>query len=210
MNSKMVLLSVGVVLLLVGALAGYLFGVNSMPEQTTTAVTTTTTTLISLSTVSTVPDAYDQVASTYANQLLLLDAMNISALMSGYEGNATVEWKGNSGGCDGNYSGTGDIARPLGAMLANDTYFLVSNETQMIKAEGNYWVVNSAFHFVGNSTADKSIASPYIGTFQGAIAAQDSYVHVGPRWLITSETWNFIRLDTPFIDGLPPPTWCQR
>jgi hypothetical protein len=208
MNSKMVMLSVGVVLLLVGALAGYLYGVNSTPEQTATAATTTTT-LISVSNVSTISDAYDQVASAYANQLLLLDATNTSALVGGYETNATVEWKGYSGGCDGNYSGTAEIARPLGALLANDTYFLVSNETQTIRAEGNYWVVNSAFHFVGNSTADKSIASPYIGTFQGAIAAQDSYVHVGARWLVSSETWNFIRFDSTFIDGLPPPT-CKR
>jgi hypothetical protein len=204
MNSKMVLLSVGVVFLLVGALAGYLYGVNSMPERTTTAVTTTTTTLISVSTVSTVPDAYDQVASTYANRLLLLDAMNTSALVSGYETNATVEWKGDSGGCDSNW--TGDIARPLGALLANDTNFLVSNETQTIKAEGNHWIVNSTFDFVGNSTADKSFALPYVGTFEGAIAAQDSYVHVGATWLITSETWNFIRFDSLFIDGIPPPT----
>ena len=206
MNSKMVLLSVGMVLLLVGALAGYLYGVNSIPEQTTAAVTTTTTTLTSVSTVSTVPDAYDQVASTYANQLLLLDAMNTSALVSGYETNATVEWKGNSGGCDSNYSGTAEIATPLGGLLANDTYFLVSKETQTIRAEGNYWIVNSTFDFAGNSTANKSIAYPYIGTFRGTIAAQDSYVHVGARWLVTSETWNFIRLDTSIFEQPFAPT----
>jgi hypothetical protein len=204
MNPKMVLLSVGVVFLLVGALAGYLYGVNLMPGETTTAVTTMTSTLISVSTVSTVPDAYDQVASTYANRLLLLDAMNTSALVSGYEANATVEWKGNSGGCDGNW--TGEIAKPLGALLANDTHFLVSNETQTIRVEGNYWIVNATFDFVGNSSTDKSIALPYVGTFEGAIAVRDSYVHVGATWLVTSETWNFIRFDSLFIDGIPPPT----
>jgi hypothetical protein len=207
MNSKMVLLGVGVVLLLVGALAGYLYGVNSMPEQTTTVVTTITTTPISVSTVSTVPDAYDQVASAYANQLLLLDTRNTSALVSGYESNATVEWKDNSGGCDGNYSGTGEIAMPLGALLANDSYFLVSNETQTIRTEGNQWAVNSTFDFVGNSTADKSIAYPYVGYFEGRIAAQDSYVRVGEKWLIASETWNFLLFDSQFLEH-PIPVSC--
>jgi hypothetical protein len=197
MNSKTVLLS-GVVLLLVGTLAGYLYGVDSTPAKTTVSTTTMT------ATVSTVPDAYGQVANTYANQLLQLDARNTSALTSGYESNATVDWKGYANGLQeggsftnralrGNYTGSQEISTLLGAFLTNAEDFLVTNETQTIGPEGNYWVVNSTFDFAGNSST--------IGTFEGAIVAQESYVHVGNTWLIANEMWNFISYDSQFIDG---------
>jgi hypothetical protein len=212
MNSKTVLLSVGVVLLLVGALAGYLYGVNSMPA-------TTTTTTTSMSTVSTVPHAYDEVAVSYANHLLDLTVINPGAFFNGYEGNATVEWKGSSGGCDGNYTGTGEIASLFEGLLANDSYLHVFNENQTIAADGNHWVVNSTFSLVGNSTADKSIVSPFVGFFNGTITAQDSYVYDanalawslysgGSHFLITNETWNFLRLDEEPVYEQPFPVTC--
>ena len=188
MNSKMVLLSVGVALLLVGALAGYLYGVNSTPMKTTTVTA-----------VTTIPDAYNQVASTYANQLLLLNSKNASAVASRYESNATVEWKDAHGvegsGDSGNYTGSKNITALLRPFL---TYhvgdLIVSNETQTIGPDGSYWVVNSRFDFAGNSTL--------VGSFEGTIAAQDSYVHVGNTWLIAMETWNFLKYSEQFPKGI--------
>jgi hypothetical protein len=197
MNHKTALLSGGVVLLLVGALAGYLYGVDSSSASTTTTVMTTTT-ITTLTTVSTVPDTYDQVASTYADQLLLLDAKNTSALVNRYEGNVTIEWKGNTGGCYGNYTGSKDISQLLGGLIRNSTdYFLVSNETQKIGTEGNYWVVNSTFDFAGDANG----LMPFSGYFEATIAARDSYLHVGGTWLIASETWNFLHFDSSFNEG---------
>jgi hypothetical protein len=200
MNSKMVLLSVGVVALLVGALAGYLYGINSTPARAATTATTTTT-LISVSNVSTVPEPYDQVASTYAGHLLLLEARNASALASRYETNATIEWKGFSGGCNGNYTGTASITKLLGDLLTRSSSLLVSNETQTIGAEGKNWVVSSTFNIVGNSTI--------VGVFEGRIAAQDSYFSSGQTWSIAQETWNFLSYDSSFIDGGYPVTICE-
>jgi hypothetical protein len=192
MSPSKVLLSVGVACLLVGALAGFLYGVGSTPARTTT----------STATVQTIADAYDEVASSYTNHLVLLDSANTSALMGGYEQNATVEWEGESGGCNGNYTGTEEIATPLMALLANDSRFLVYNETETIGAAGSHWVVKSSFNFAGNSTS-----FPYAGRFDGAIAAQDSYALVGHTWLIASETWNFVALYTSLITH-PYPTSC--
>ncbi len=175
MNSKAVLIG-GVALLLVGALAGYLYGVDSTQTKTTT-------------------QGYDQVASAYANQLLLLDARNISALVSEFESNATVEWKGYANGLQaghgpgvnrdlaGNYTGSKEISALLGAFLTNANYLLVSNETQTIGAKGSHWVVSSTFHFAGDSNS--------VGTFKGTIAARESYVRVGNTWLISNEVWDF-------------------
>jgi hypothetical protein len=117
MSSRAVLTSGSVVLLLVGALAGYLYGVNSTPTKTTTVFTT--------------PDAYDQVASTYANHLLLFDSKNMSTtLTSGFEGNATIEWKRVTNGLTGNYDGSFNIQILLGTFLTTKVdNFLVSNET---------------------------------------------------------------------------------
>ena len=173
--------------MLLGALAGYLYGSDSTPTRTTT--------LTVLSSVSSVPGGYDQVASTYADHLLLLEARNASALASQYETNATIEWKGSSGGCDGNYTGTAGINRLFGDLLTRSSSLLVSNETQTIGAEGKNWVVNSTFNLVGNSTI--------VGIFEGRISAQDSYFSSGQTWSIAQETWNFLIYDSSFIDGYP-------
>jgi hypothetical protein len=177
MNPRRAVLGVVVIMLRVGALAGYLYGLHSAPTKSTS---------------ETVTDAFDQVASSYANHLLLLEARNASALLSEYEGNATVQWKGVSGGCDGNYSGT-YMGTLLGDLLNRSTSLVVSNETQAIQAEGSQWVVNSTFYVLGNNTA--------VGIFHAAIASKDSYIHDGGRWMIADETWNFLYYDSPFLDA---------
>lgn len=194
MSPRKVLLGVGIASLLVGALAGFLYGLDSTPTRISTSVSTTGVT------VSVVPGAYNQIASSYTNHLLLLDSKNVSALMTGYESNATLEWSGVSGGCDGNYTGSGDIGGLLG-MLVPASYLLVSNETQSIMPEGSHWVVASEFDLTGY----RSVSGPFEGTFQGTIAAHDSYVHVGSAWLIASETWNFTYLASSFIETGSPP-----
>jgi len=196
MNSRKALLGGGVCLLLVGTFAGYLYGINSTATKTTVSITTMTA-------MSTVPDAYDQVASAYANQLLLLDAKNISALVSEFKSDGLVVWKGYANGLQGgghsanrdlrgNYTGSQEISALLGLFLTNAYYFLVSNETQTIGPRGNYWVANSTFHFAGNSST--------VGSFQGTVAAQESYVRAGNTWLIANETWDFIYYDTALFD----------
>ena len=91
------------------------------------------------------------------------------------------------------------------ALLSDNSRFFVYNETQTIGSAGNHWVVKSSFDFAGNSTGSKSIALPYVGRFEGAIAAQDSYVLVGHTWLIESETWDFLSFDASFLEVPFPP-----
>jgi hypothetical protein len=191
MNSKAVLLGGAILLLLVGALAGYLYEVNSTPRTTATASTTT---------VSAISNAYDQVVSTYVNQLLMLNSKNASAFASRYESNATVEWKGYAqgfeghGGLVGNYTGSKNITALLGVLVRGHVgNLLISNETQAIASDGSYWVVNSTFDFAGNSSI--------VGSFEGAIAAQDVYVHIGNSWLISRETWNFLNYNEQYPVG---------
>jgi hypothetical protein len=189
MKFKTALFSGGIVLLLVGVLLGYVYGINSTPPRTST---TTETKLASS------PDSYNQVASTYVNQLLLLaNSKNASAVTIRYESNATIQWKGNVAGLEGygpdvgNYTGTKNITAVLGIFMTHHVgNLLISNETQAIVPEGKYWVVNSTFDFTGNSSI--------VGSFKGTIAAQDSYAQVGNTWLIAMETWNFLNYTEQF------------
>jgi len=155
----------------------------------TRTVTSTTTTA-----VSTIPDAYEQVASTYANRLLQLDARNVSALLSGYESNATVVWTGDAMGLQGNYTGmgngSGEIGRVFEYIPGSMINLTLSNENQtIVRVQGGYWV-NSTFDWAGYS----SLAGP-VG---GSVAAQDSYVYVGNTWLIARETWTFLSFRCEF------------
>jgi len=181
MNPKAASLGVGVVLLLVGAFAGYLYGVNSAPAKTTTSVTT----VASL-------NGYDQVATAYANQLLLLNSRNASAVASRYESNATIEWTGQAVGLEGcglsgNFTGAKNFTALIGVFQArHEGDLIVSNETQRIQPGGSHWVVDSTFNFAGNSSL--------VGSFEATVAAQDSYAYIGNSWLITEEIWDVLTI----------------
>jgi len=155
---------------------------------TRTDTVTSTTTAV----VLTIPDSYEQVSSAYANHLLLLESRNVSALLSGYENNATVEWTGAMPGLNGNYAGRGNGSGEIGKVFE---YFpgemvnlTLTNENQTIAGvQGGYWIINSTFDWVG-----------YIhnaGNISGIVSAQDSYSYVGNTWLIARETWNFAAFD---------------
>jgi len=152
----------------------------------TRTVTSTTT----VTAVSTVPDAFDQVASSYANYLSLLNSSDSAALKSEYEGNATVEWRGAAPGLVGNYTGQSNIGILIGSFWGKFVNFSVSNESQTIALKGNNWVVNSTF--------DVYAYSSVVGNINMSIAAQDSYLHVGNAWLIAHETWNFLKFNEQF------------
>jgi len=155
-----------------------------------TRTETSTTTAAAL----TVPDAYQQVASAYSNRLLLLDARNVSALASGYESNATVEWTGSADGLGGSHVGEQNITALLSVFLTRSPNMTISNVTQTIQPEGSYWVVISTFDFAGYA--------PVAGKIHGEVAAHDSFVHTGNAWLIAGETWNFLECDVSFFNSL--------
>ena len=155
---------------------------------------TRTVTLTTTAAVSTIPEAYEQVTSTYANRLLLLDSRNVSAILSGYESNATVEWTGQAAGLQGNYAGIGNGSGEIGSVLdifpASLTNLTLSHENQtIVGVQGGYWV-DSTFYWAG--------FSPKAGNLSGSIAAQDLYVHVGNIWLIASETWTWLSFNCEF------------
>lgn len=187
MNSKMAWLIGGVVLLLVGAIGGYLIGVSSASTKLTTVTT-----------MSSTSEAYAQVNSSYANHLLSFGSKNVSALLLQYESNATVRWGGASTGLTGNYTGSESIKQLLIAFEATSStnYFYVANEThrsvQMVSAgSGNYTevvVVNSTFDFRGQSRV--------FGDFSGTVSARTTFVHGaagGSSWLISEEVWRFLK-----------------
>jgi len=137
-------------------------------------------------------DASEQVDIAYANHLMQVDARNISALVSGYESNATVEWTGAEAAGPGNYSGSNAINAVLTSFLKTKLVsFSLSNSNQSIVVNGNESVVvNSTFDFQGYSSV--------VGIVNGMVVAQDVYEHVGGSWLIAREIWNFTQFNEAF------------
>ena len=147
--------------------------------------------LLNTKTVSvTTSDPYEQVASAYASHLAQYRAGNMSAVASGYESNATVEWTGVVAGLTGNYSGAGNIKILWGSFTGKLLNFSLSNEYQSVGVTGGVPVVNSTFNFQGYSTIE--------GEVNGTVLAQDTYVHVGNSWLIAYEVWNFTQYYVQF------------
>jgi hypothetical protein len=194
MNSRMVVVTGGVILLLVGALAGYLYGVNSTPTKTTTAVTMTTATLTTTFTApSTSLDASEQVSNSFASHMLFLSERNAFATVGQYEENATVTWTGNPGGLQGFYSGTGEIFLLMNAsFISRADSFSVGNVTHtLVDISADSAVVNSSFDISGQKY---NFGFRYASSFNGTVSAQDSYVYSSSQsaWMISSETWNFL------------------
>jgi len=168
----------GAVMLVVLLVLQSLLGSGLFSTKTVTVTVTTS-------------DSYEQVASAYASHLAQLSAGNISAVASGYESNATVEWTGAAAGAlTGNYSGAGNIKILLGSFTGKLFNFSLSNEYQSVGVKGNVPVVNSTFNFQGYSAIE--------GKVNGTVLAQDTYEHVGNSWLIAHEMWNFTQYYVQF------------
>lgn len=140
----------------------------------------------------TTSDAYEQVSDVYASHLIHLNARNMTAVASDYEGNATAEWVGPAGVGVGNYSGVKIILANLESFVGKfNGNFSLSNEYQSIgKVEGsNSWMVNSTFDIHGYDAA--------VGNVTGTVFAQDSYAQINGAWLIVRENWNFTQFNAP-------------
>jgi hypothetical protein len=203
MNSRVALLGGGAALLLVGAIAGYLYGVSSTPTKTTTAPMETTTLTSTFTAPSTSLDAYEQVSDSFASHMLLISERNPFAIVSQYQENATVKWTGNIGGLQGLYNGTGVIF-----LLMNDSFigqaglFSIGNATQAVLAvSADSAMVNSSFEISGQMY---NFGYYPTTSFNGTVSAQDFYKYSASQgaWLISRETWNF--LDVAF--QYPTPT----
>lgn len=207
MSSKAVLLGAGVVLLLAGAIAGYLYGVDSTPTKTTRAGSITTTTLTTTFTASSTSlDAYEQVSSSFASHMLFLSERNPFAVVSQYEENAAVTWNGKlaPGGLVGFYNGTGLIFLLMNASFSSGSArilgpFSIGNVTHtVVDISADSAVVNSSFDISGRNISPQvyNLGFPYIAvaSFNGTVSAQDSYVYSASQgaWLISTETWNFL------------------
>jgi hypothetical protein len=191
MNSKKVLVASGLVLLLVGGLAGYLDGVNSTAPNTTT-MSTKTVTLTTTTSVSTSLDAYAQLATSFTNHVFFLSSRNVSAIVSQYEDNATVTWIGRAHGIRGLFNGTKSIFLLMNvSFIGHGTAFALGDVTRnIVDIKAKSAAVNSSFAVFGQNGFEGSAA---IGDFNGTVSAQDSYVYsvADGVWLISQETWNF-------------------
>jgi len=158
----------------------------------TRTVTSTTTVTALLPT-----EDYSQVADAYAYHLSAVSSRNVSALLSGYESNATVEWTGVATGLGGNYTGPGEIGSLLEQFPGNTVNLTLSEESQPIVGDlANHLVAGSTFSWYGFTSSD--------GIISGVIAAQDSYAHVSNMWLIARETWMWVSFDSQYPEGFPP------
>jgi hypothetical protein len=177
-----------VILVVVGTLGLVLVTPQSvMKEQTTTTTMTVT------STATPTQLAGSVVGDSFAEHLLLFSSRNVSAIVSQYETNATVQWNGAY--CfSGIYAGAGFITLNLNLFLIKYTNLLdIGNVTLMTTttAANGSVMVNSSFNMVGQSRT-------YYSNFTSDISAQDTYVYstTVSAWLISHEIWEFTEFNS--------------
>jgi hypothetical protein len=181
LNLRAALLGIFVVLtVLLASTTVYELGIRT--TLTSTSMLTVTVT------VSTIPTAYQELANASTNHLVAIESRNVTALLLGYESNATLHLMGNAPGLAGTYHGVSEIAALLNvsfpARIENLT--LADINQTVIGPQESYWVVNSSFNWEGYSVIDGSVS--------GTILAQDIYVHqANGTWAIANETWDSTR-----------------
>jgi hypothetical protein len=170
--NRRTLVGSGVILLLVGVLAGYLYAVDS---------TGATPMELSTITVSTSASAYDQVADSFANHILFLSERNATALAGLYTENATLTWTGaiGVGGLAGLYNGTDILLLMRVSFIGKGGLFTIGNVTRTIDVvPADSATVNSTFAVYGR---DYFFGRPggYGTSFNGTVSAHDSYMYSG-------------------------------
>ncbi len=193
------LITLGAALMLVVLLVLQLFLGSGMLSTKTETVTSTTTTT----------DPFEQVAYASANHLMELSARNISAMVQGYESNATFEVTGVSA-YHGNFTGHEEIGVMLGSIVSvggnPSINFTMWNEHQSVGVKGNVFVVNFSFGFlewtIGQYWSIPQGNNPVPIKSEGTVVAQAVYEHVGgSSWLIAREVWNFTNYYQDIITG---------
>jgi hypothetical protein len=185
MNSRIVLATCGIIFLLVGGFGGYFYGANSIRRETTTTTFTT---------VSMATDIQSQVFNSLANHMFFLSERNVSAIISQYEKNATIEWMGNAGGLQGIYNGTSDIFLLMNeSFISRAVSFSIGNITSIsISISNDSAIVKSSFEIFGQ---DYNFGLPYgyVANFNSTILAQDHFAYSSSQkaWLISVESWNY-------------------
>ena len=170
-----------------------------MVAGTTTLATTTT---FSGSITAIPPQVIEIVNSSFEDHLLSVGSRNVTALLSEYEHNATIDWTGEAAGLLNSPNGPAAITYQWKFFFSAMTQFVIGNETQTILPtwNGSVVMVDSTFDFAGYSNAH--------GEFSGTVHAQDSYASptTGGPWLIAQETWDFIHyvVQYPIGEGFPP------
>lgn len=189
MNSRTVLAASGVIALLVGGLAGYLYGVDSTPRATTTVLSTIT--------ISTSASPYDQVANSFASHILFLSERNATAISSQYAANATVTWTGalGVGGLGGLYNRT-DIPLLMSASFIGkeSISFAIGSVNRVIAVtSADSATVDSTFRMFGQGEYVVAIPGEAWSAFNATVSAHDSYVYSASdnAWMISYEIWNF-------------------
>jgi hypothetical protein len=187
MNPRTALVPIGVIALLVGGLAGYLYGVDSAPRETTTGLSTVT---ISIS-----ASAHDQVADSFANHILFLAERNATAIASQYAENATVIWTGVlGGGAGGLYNSTEIPILMSKSFIGREASFSIGNVNRTITVtSADSATVDSTFDVFGQGEYVVAIPGLAWTAFNATVSAHDSYVYSVPNdaWMISNETWNF-------------------
>jgi hypothetical protein len=146
-------------------------------------------------TVTPTQEAAATVGDSLARHLLSFSSGNVSAIVSQYEGNATVTWMGHGGAfCDaGLYSGS-NIRLMFGTFLDRVAPALaIGDATWTVTPEANgTTVVNSTFDFAGQG--------PVYGIVNGTVSAQDSFEYstTNGAWMVSQETWDFLTFSSQF------------
>jgi hypothetical protein len=154
-------------------------------------------TVVILTAGTTARNPAQEVTRTFATHLQSIKSENLTAAAAGYEGNATVVFKGMAAGLIGEYNGITNI-KVLYDVILSPNYFgtvNISNLTFAANVSGDqrHATVNSTFDMNGNSTMLSRLhgGSPVPGVYNARVSSSTSYVRDGETWIISNETWDF-------------------
>jgi type II secretory pathway pseudopilin PulG len=145
-------------------------------------------------------ESANEIRSAYAAHFKNIESQNLTAVVRGYENNASIDFKGNVSSLAGHYAGLASILVLYQSVLSPNVFGTVNLTNMSYDVNvlgGGKAIVNSTFTMHGNSTMFSTLrgGSPAPGTYTASVSSGVTYVRLGTAWLISAETWDFITFD---------------
>ncbi len=163
---------IAVVVIVVVAVAGVGYYLATQPGPSPSSTSTSTSSTTSAATVD--------VQAAVNSHLSTIETRNVPNIVAEYYDSSLLEWKGQTQGLGGNYSGTGNIKLLYsGALGTAQSINLVP--TTAIQTSGN------------TATFDMNMSgnSGILGIYNGTISVSITYTSVNGAPIIQHEVWNF-------------------
>jgi uncharacterized protein (UPF0333 family) len=172
--STTVVVAVIIVIIAVGGVAAYFLSTSGSKNTSTT--TTPTTTNVG----SPAPKVNPQLQTFLSD----FNSRDVSGVVGFYSPTGVTDWKGQTGGTAGNYTGTNEIQLAFATTIGHTTE---------LTAIVSHLAITNTSSTTSHTSYDLNVSgkSQAIGAFNATITVSQNWAYQGGQWQIQNDVWDY-------------------